>query len=238
MALNSGVAPLYTKVKRYIIERIHSGELKPQDRVPSENELVQLFGVSRMTVNRALRELTNEGMLMRMPGVGTFVADMHLQGHLIEINNIADEVRQRGHAYANRVLKNELVKAGKEVAEKVGVAQGDPVYHSVILHEEEGQPIQIEDRYVNGAIAPGYGDIDFSQRTPSEFLFEIAPLARAKHVVRAAMPSARIRKLLLMKEDEPCLVMERTTWAKEGIASFAVLYHPGDRFELSETFSP
>lgn len=238
MTLSSAVAPLYRKVKQHIIDQVHSGALKPLDRVPSENELVQEFGVSRMTVNRALRELTNEGLLTRMPGVGTFVAEMHLQGHLIEINNIADEVRQRGHEYANRVLKNEMIKADKEIAEKLGIAVGEEVYHSVILHEEAAQPIQLEDRYVNKRVAPGYGDIDFASKTPSEFLFEIAPLAKAKHVVRAANPSTRIKKLLLMGDREPCLVLERTTWGKKGVASFALLYHPGDRFELSEIFSP
>lgn len=232
------MAPLYRKVKEFIVQQVHSGTLKPLDRVPSENELVKQFGVSRMTVNRALRELTAEGLLTRMPGVGTFVAEVHLQGHLIEINNIADEVRQRGHRYANRVLKNERVKATKEVAIKLNVAMGEEVYHSVILHEEEGQPIQVEDRYVNCDIAPGYGSIDFATTTPSQFLFEIAPLAKARHVVKAAIPSARIRKLLAMAEQEPCLVMERTTWAKQGVASYAILHHPGDRFELSETFSP
>lgn len=238
MAFSSAVTPLYRKVKQYIIDQVHSGALKPLDRVPSENELVHEFGVSRMTVNRALRELTNEGLLTRMPGVGTFVAEMHLQGHLIEINNIADEVHQRGHEYANKVLKNEVVKANKDIAKKMSIGVGEEVYHSVILHEEAAQPIQLEDRFVNKQIAPGYENIDFSTKTPSEFLFEIAPLAKAKHVVRAANPSARIKKLLLMSDKESCLVLERTTWAKKGVASYAVLYHPGDRFELSETFGP
>lgn len=71
----SAPAPFYEKVKQAISEKIHRGEWRPHDRIPSEAELVAQFGFSRMTINRALRELTDEGMLVRLQGVGTFVAE-------------------------------------------------------------------------------------------------------------------------------------------------------------------
>ena len=71
----SAPAPFYEKVKQAISEKIHSGVWRPHDRIPSEAELVAQFGFSRMTINRALRELTDEGLLVRLQGVGTFVAE-------------------------------------------------------------------------------------------------------------------------------------------------------------------
>ena len=71
----SAPVPFYEKVKQAISHKISAGEWRPHDRIPSEAELVAQFGFSRMTINRALRELTDEGWLVRLQGVGTFVAE-------------------------------------------------------------------------------------------------------------------------------------------------------------------
>jgi GntR family histidine utilization transcriptional repressor len=102
--MRQAAVPRYQAVKNWLVERIGSGELRPDDRTPSENELVETLGVSRMTANRALRELTAEGLLRRVQGLGTFVADMRPQSELVELRNIADEIRGRGHAHRAEVL--------------------------------------------------------------------------------------------------------------------------------------
>src|SRR5471032_1784972 len=85
-------APLYARVKQMIAQQIQNGTWAPHHRVPSESELVTQLGFSRMTINRALRELTAEGLLVRMQGVGTFVAEPKSQSALFEVHNIADEI--------------------------------------------------------------------------------------------------------------------------------------------------
>jgi len=85
--------PRYSQIKRMISSRIQSGDWRPGDRIASEAELVRDIGVSRMTINRALRELTLEGQLVRVQGVGTFVAESKAQSALFEVKNIADEIR-------------------------------------------------------------------------------------------------------------------------------------------------
>ena len=97
--------PRYRQLKELIIERISSGELKPGDRVPSEMDLVDSTGVSRMTANRALRELTNEGYLKRVAGVGTFVADITAASHVLEVRDIAAEIQRRGHHHSALVTQ-------------------------------------------------------------------------------------------------------------------------------------
>ncbi len=84
--------PLYLQVKNLISRRIQSGRWSPESRIPSENELVASLGISRMTVNRALRELTAEGLLVRRRGAGTFVAPRESQFALLEVRNIAEEI--------------------------------------------------------------------------------------------------------------------------------------------------
>ncbi len=232
------VAPLYKKIKDHILARIASGEWQPSARVPSENELVKTFDVSRMTTNRALRELTAEGYLERVAGVGTFVAELKAQSHPLEIHNIAEEIRARGHEYSAAVLKIEEVDAQKDIAQSLNIALGQAVFHSVIVHKEQNIPIQMEDRYVNKAIAPNYGGQDFTVITPYDYLMEIAPLQKAEHVVTAIMPSDEIRHELQMAANEPCLLIKRRTWTNGQVAASARLYHPGSRYELSGRFRP
>ncbi len=230
--------PRYQQVKDLIIERIASGELRPRDRVPSENELVESTGVSRMTANRALRELTSEGYVERRAGSGTYVADLKASSHLLEVRNIAAEVEHRGHAHSARVLRLERVKAGRGVAEALDIDHGEDLFHVLLVHYEDGLPIQMEDRYVVAAFAPEFLEQDFESTTPSAYLSDISPLTEAEHVVRAEQPNESVREHLGMHADEPCLVVARRTWGRGQPVTFARLHHPGSRFELTGHYTP
>ncbi|WP_321396304.1 histidine utilization repressor [Emcibacter sp.] len=232
------MGPLYQKIKNHILERITKGDWPAGSRVPSENELVKLFRVSRMTTNRALRELTDESVLVRVAGVGTFVAEVKARSHPLEIHNIADEIRGRGHDYSARVLILEEVRAGAETAGWMDIKKGASVFHSRIIHLEQGRPIQLEDRFVNPDVVPGYMAQDFSRMTPYEYLMSVAPLLKAEHVVRAVMPDEAVHKHLAMAANEPCLLVERRTWSNDRVVTIARLWHPGTRYELSGKFRP
>ena len=82
---NAAPEPLYLQVKRHILDNVGSGKWAASARVPSENDIVKSFGVSRMTANRALRELQDEGVLVRVAGVGTFVAAAQAHSHPLEV---------------------------------------------------------------------------------------------------------------------------------------------------------
>ncbi len=229
--------PRYLAIKQFVTDAIGSGALKPGDRVLSEAELVSRFCVSRMTANRALRELQNAGVLVRRTGIGSFVAESRPIGHMIEIRNIADEVRARGHAYRARVIQNEVKKATAKTAPLLCVSLGSRLFHSIIVHHEAEFPIQLEERFVLASAAPEYADMDFTQTTPNEYLTRIAPIERVEHRVRAAMPDSRTRSLLGLGELEPVLLLTRQTWSSSRLVSHAWLTHPASRFELSASFS-
>jgi GntR family histidine utilization transcriptional repressor len=235
---NVALQPLYLQVKQHILENIASGKWSTSTRVPSENDIVKSFGVSRMTANRALRELRDEGVLVRVAGVGSFVADRQAHGHPLQIRGIDTEIRERGHVHRAEIVSLQTIRAVAELAEDFGVGAGTELYCSVIVHFENERPIQLEDRYVLPKLAPEYLRMDFKLTTPHEYLTQAAPLQQAEHVLRAAMPDERTRKLLAMKKDEPCLLMIRRTWTADQIVSVARLYHPGSRYELSGRFRP
>jgi GntR family histidine utilization transcriptional repressor len=234
----TSLQPLYLQVKRHILDNIGSGKWRASARVPSENDIVKAFGVSRMTANRALRELRDEGILVRIAGVGSFVADRHAHAHPLEIRGIADEIRERGHVHRADIVSLERVRAVAELAGDFGIAARSELYCSLIVHYENDRPIQLEDRYVLPKLAPDYLQVDFSATTPHDYLIKVAPLQEAEHLLRAEMPDERTRKLLAMKRDEPCLVVIRRTWTAGQIASVARLYYPGSRYEMSGRFRP
>ena len=231
-------AARYLQVKDFILERIAGGTLRAGERVPSENELTRTLTVSRMTANRALRELAADGVLVRVAGVGTFVAEQRVHAHPLEVRNIADEIRARGHEYRVKVLALDSVSASRELAERCGVKPGAQLDYSLLTHFEDAAPLQVEERYVNPQIAPGYLRNDFSRTTPHEFLIRVAPLQRAEHIVRALVPERRIRRLLRLEAGEACLLIMRRTFSHGRIASVADLYHPGSRYELAASCQP
>lgn len=230
--------PRYQQLKDLIIARISSGELRPSDRVPSENDLVESMNVSRMTANRALRELNDEGYVERIAGRGTFVADFRSQSHLLEVQNIADEIRSRGHTHTSTVLRQSRQHARGEVARALHVPQGTDIFHLLLVHHENNVPVQLEDRHVLASFAPACGEQDFARVTPSAYLTSVAPLQEAEQVVRASMPNSAVRQHLKMGDDEPALVVMRRTWSKGRPVTFARLHHPGSRYELTGHYTP
>ncbi|MBW1713050.1 MAG: histidine utilization repressor [Deltaproteobacteria bacterium] len=229
---------LFQQVKNHILERIESGQWPPETRIPSENELVQALGVSRMTAHRALRELTAEGFLVRVQGVGTFVARRKPQSALLEIKSISEDIAQRGGRHSSDVLLLAQEKAGPDLALAMNLARGAPVFRSIIVHRDNGLPVQLADRYVNPALAPDYLNQDFRTMTPSQYLFQVAPLTEAEHLVEAVLPDEQTQKLLEMEAGQPCLVVHRRTWSNGLVTTKARLVHPGSRFQLGGRFKP
>jgi len=230
--------PRYQRLKEEIIAQISSGRLRPRDRVPSENELVGSAGVSRMTANRALRELTHEGYVERIAGVGTFVSELRAASHVLEVRNIADEIAHRGHRHQATWLAKEAIPADAEIAGALQVEEGVPVFHLLVVHRENGAPIQQEDRYVLASFAPDCLQQDFTCITPSAYLSAISPLQEAEQTVQAVIPDPVVRTNLQMESGEPCLLVRRMTRADGRPVSLARLHHPGNRFELTGRYQP
>ena len=233
----SAPAPFYEKVKQAISEKIASGVWRPHDRIPSEAELVAQFGFSRMTINRALRELTDDGLLVRLQGVGTFVAEPKGQSALFEIRSIADEIAARQHRHRCEVLLLESTKADVTQATALGVVEGTAIFHSLMVHFENEVPVQIEDRCVNAAVAPAYLQQDYTATTPHAYLSQVAPLTEGEHIVEAVLATPDESRLLQLQAGEPCLLIRRRTWSTSHIVSHARLLFPGARYRLQGHFS-
>ena len=118
------------------------------------------------------------------------------------------------------------------------LADGAPVFHTLIVHHENGVPLQCEDRYVNPACAPDYLSVDFTRTTPTHYLLEVAPLWEAQYSIEASAPTAEEARLLGIGRDEPCLVVVRRTVSRGVPITIARLVHPGSRYQIDGKFKP
>jgi len=223
--------PLYAQVKDHIMENIRSGLWLPGARVPSENELVESFGISRMTANRALRDLTAEGYLARVPGVGTFVKEPPARSSLIELRNIAEEIEARGHRHSSRIEKRGEIQAGQGLAGEFEIKAGQRLFHILVVHAENDVPVQIEDRYVNPFVAPDFLIQTFRKTTPTGYLLATVPVDELEHTVEAAMPSVAQQALLGIAA-EPCLMLHRRSWSRGHVVTVATFTYPASRYAL------
>ena len=228
----------FQQIKNYVVQRIASGEWAPDKRIPSENEFVKSFSVSRGTVHRAFRELASESYLVRIQGIGTFVAIRKQHSALLEIKPISDEIAERGETHSAKIHLLTQEMATSELAVAFDRSVGSLLFRSIIIHLSNGYPLQLDDRYVNPSFAPGYMDQDFTAITPSQYLFQLGPLAEAEHIIEAILPDKQTQDLLEIEATEPCLVINRRTWSNNLVVSKAKLVHPGSRFQMGARFKP
>ncbi len=236
LSIENSPTPIYARLKQAISEKVDSGEWQENQRVPSESEMVKALSISRMTVNRALRELTGEGILMRQQGVGTFVAKKKTHSALSEVHNIATEISERGHQHTAKLLGIIRSTATMEEAMNLGVRTNHSIFRATVLHFENEVPIQLEERIVNAAIAPDYDKQDFQQSTAYDYLMKIAPMTEGEHLVEAVMATPNECKLLQIEQSEPCIQIKRRTWSNEQLITTARLLSPGSRFQLFGRF--
>jgi len=228
----------YSRVKSFLKAELERGRWRPGELMPSEAELVQQFGVSRMTVNRALREMQSEGLVDRVQGVGTFAAQLHRVSSTLTIRNLQEEIEARGHRHHAAVHVKRKESAQAALAQQLGLRTGAPVFHTLIVHFDNGVPLQCEDRYVNPAAAPDYLKVDFETTTPTRYLLEVAPLWEAQYTIEASVPTDQEATLLGIARAEPCLVIVRRTVSRGIPITIARLVHPGSRYQLQGDFRP
>ena len=227
---------LYEKIKKSIVRDIESGTLNPDDKVLSENKLAKSFNASRMTANRALKELAEEGRIVRVQGVGTFVARPKPGAALLEIKSIAKEIADWGGVHSSQILVLKKEKITAKIAQKMNLKFDDKIFHSIIVHKDRNVPVQYSERFINPEVAPLYLSQDFKKITPSEYLLSVAPVQEAEHIIEAVNCNKEIQKLLKIKPDEPCLSLKRRTWSYDMVATYSIIISPGSRYKLVGKF--
>jgi GntR family histidine utilization transcriptional repressor len=233
----SAPEPLYQQIKNTIQHKIKNGDWSTGKKLPSENELVDALGVSRMTIHRALRELTQAGLINRVHGIGSFVADVPRHASLIELKDIAIEIEKSGKRYGSEILLLTSKAANPDIAIQMQVPVGRSLYYLNAVHSQDDIPIQLESRYVNPDLMPDFLSQNFSRITSTSYLLKQFQPDEMEHIVRAVMPDARTRKTLLIERSEPCLQLSRRTWKKDQVVTYVTMTYPSSRYDLGARYA-
>lgn len=224
--------PIYKKVQDYIRSEIDAGTFTPGDRIPTEIWLMDKFGASRMTVHRAIRGLSDDGLVQRIPGSGSYVAEKKSGSSVLKIADIAEEIAERGHSHRCRVVQLEEVKSDAELATRFNITLGHPIFFSSVVHYEGAIPLQLENKFVNPYTVPDYLAQDFNSMTTYSYIQKIAPISRAEQSIHAVMPDRETQRHLDIEAEVPCLLIERRTWSGPTVATNSRLIYPGNRYHL------
>ena len=197
---------------------------------PSERELVQRFGVARMTVRQAMDALVSEGLLERMPGRGTFVA--RPRRRVGRLTSFTEDMDRRGMLAESQTLLGRREQAGPGVAKALGITPGDAVIHWKRLRYADNSPMCVEDAYLNEVLLPG-----FLQAAMPTSLFD-ALAARglrptwAEDSITSDRANAEEATLLQITEGDPVLLVARRALAGEKPVEVSRSAYRADRFTL------
>ncbi len=216
----------FREVKEDIVSRIKNRTWGPGELLPGEVELSRQFGCARATVNRAMRELAEEGVLERKRKAGTRVVQNPVRHARFEIPIVRHEVEASGAEYRYALVKREVLTPPDWLQARMGVNSADRVIHVQCMHYSGNSPYQFEDRWINIAAVPKVEQADFTSTSPNEWLVNEVPLSKAEISFSASSASDEVARFLELKSGEPVFVAERATWLEELPITYARMSFP------------
>lgn len=219
MSANAKIS--FRDVKKIVLGRIRDKTWTPDTVMPREVELAAEFGCARATVNRAMRELADEGILDRKRKAGTRVNAAPVRNATLAIPLVRVEVEATGASYRYFLVSREVIKAPSWLRARLGLVQNPRVLHLQCMHYAGAEAFQFEDRWINLDPVPEAEQADFGTLGPNEWLVKQVPFSDAEIRFSAAIADARIADFLAVSIGEPIFTAERTTWLENAPITFA-----------------
>jgi GntR family transcriptional regulator len=220
-------------VREYVRDLVAGAE--PGSPAPSERDLVQRFGVARMTVRQAMDALVVEGLLQRMPGRGTFVAERtRTPGRVV---SFSEEMARRGLLAESQTLVARREKAGPGVARALAITEGDPVIHWRRLRRADGRPMCIEDAYLNEALLPGFLQSGMPTSLYAALGARGLTPSWAEDSVEGSLASSEEAALLETTAGSPVLRISRRAQSRDKVVEVSRSVYRGDRYTLWVQFT-
>jgi len=226
--------PLYAQLKEQIIAVIARGGLAPGDQIPSQRVLCERYGMSHMTVRRAISELLHEGVIYAIPGKGLYVTEPK-QDAEPPLIGFTEDMSRRGMVASSQVLAAEIVGASTVLASALGVAVGTALVYLRRLRLADGEPMAVQGSYLPHALCPGLLEHDLGRGALFHLLRNVyhLRLADGTTVVEAALADAEHAKLLGLRVPAPVLIVEQLNYLDSGQAiEFVRTAYRADRYRL------
>lgn len=220
----------YRDIKADIRARILRGDWAPGALLPGEIDLAEGYEAARSTVNRAMRELADEGLIERRRKSGSRVRPSPIRQARFDIPLVRREIEERGAAYRYALVRSEVMVAPDWLRARLGLPEGAEVRHLVCLHFADNAPWQHEDRWINLSLLPQARGADFTALGPNEWLVAQVPFSEAEISISATAADAALAAHLGCVPGEPLLQIERSTrWQGQPVTLVRLVHQRGHR---------
>jgi GntR family transcriptional regulator len=230
-------APKYRELADMLLARFAHAPVG--SATPSERQLAEETGVSRMTARRAIDELVRQGRLTREVGRGTFVARPAVNVPL-QLTSFSEDMRARGYVPSSRLLRLARIPATEQVASVMQIAAGSEVLLLARLRLADGMPMAIERSHLRGDLFPGIDRYDFGADSLYRVLMEEYQVRfdAGDQVIRAGIVRDTDAEILSIPQGDPVLELVRTSISRGTVIEWTTSTYPASRFELSAQISP
>lgn len=232
MALDrSSPLPLYYQLRNALLQQIESGSLVPGDTLPTERELIDRYGVSRITVRQALNSLTADGLLYRQRGLGTFVRKSRIEQELSSLTGFSEEMLSRSLVPSTRLISAEAVTADSALAVKLAIAPGQKAFRMVRLRLADGEPMALDVSCVPADIGELLLKEDLEEALYTLLARMGIELDWGDQAIKAAPADDLMAHHLGVKKGTPVLLMERVVSATDGrVIEYTKTAYRSDRY--------
>jgi len=227
--------PLYYQLKEILRSWITSGKFDSDGCFPSERELQERYGISRMTVRRTLAELVNEGFLIREQGRGSFVVKTRMQDQLRHLTSFTEDTQQRGLSTAAKILDFHVV-IDNEVAAEMGIPADEELVQLQRIRLVNGEPLALQTSFVRHSLCPGLVERGLISGSLYKMMEEgyALRLGRARQAFEAKPADEYEAELLGIDVGQPVLVLERLTYLHDGTPiEYVRSTYRGDRYRFT-----
>lgn len=214
----------YRDVKQEVFKRIRNNQWPPGALLPGEVELAAEFGCARATVNRAMQELSDDGIIDRRRKGGSRVNLTPVRQVTFEIPLMRAEIEAKGADYKYELLHSKTEIAPSWLQEQLALSAYVRVQHVQCIHYADGEPYQYEDRWINHLTVPTAGEVDFTDQSPNEWLISEVPYTNAEVRFSATDADKQVARSLGLGVGDPVFKAERTTWLSDAPVTFVRLY--------------
>lgn len=222
----------FQTIKTDILERIRNHEWSPGETIPGEESIAQEYGCSRATVNRAIRELADSGIVERRRKAGTRVVHQPARAARVQIPIVRKEIEQQGSVYRYVLLERIEKTAPENIRAKMTMTKKDKALHIRCLHYADETPYQYEDRWINLVAVPLAQKESFTSISPNEWLVLKQPWSEAEHAFSAVNATPEQAALFEINPNDALFVVERRTWSEQHTITTVKLFHPGASFRM------
>lgn len=226
--------PLYEQLYERLVTLLENGEWKPGEQIPPELELVEQFGVARVTVRRALADLVQEGRLVRQAGKGTFVAVPKIERRLMNVSSFTARLEGAGMRAGAHVVATEVLPATHRLAQELDVAEGAPLVAITRVRTSDGEPLALETSYISLDRCPGLDQINLNNVSLYHVLeqrYGLTPV-ESRRTLEITQASAWEAEELAIAPRAPLFLMRATVLGQNGPIEHAKILLRGDRFRF------